>query len=98
LKIQPELDPETTNHNLGPVKNLPEADQDDEEGFYNCRSQSTEVLEECGIGAGNLLPEATLEEPRDLVWGLSKDEWATVMIEGNNPLEGTRSNYRLTGN
>jgi hypothetical protein len=30
----------------------------------------------------------TLDEPRELVWCFSKDERATVMVEGINPLEG----------
>ncbi len=34
------------------------------------------------------LPKGPQEEPRELVWGLSKDECATVMVEGINPLEG----------
>ena len=62
--------------------------QNDEELLYDCRSQSTEEIEECGVGVGNPLPRATREEPKELVWGLSKDEWATVMVEGINPLEG----------
>ncbi len=34
------------------------------------------------------LHEDPQEEPRELVWGLSKDKWATVMVEGINTLEG----------
>jgi hypothetical protein len=69
MDITPELDLETTDPNLGPDQNPPEADKDDEEVFYDCCSQSTEKIEECG----DPLPEATLVEPRELVWGLSKD-------------------------
>jgi hypothetical protein len=56
MKIQPELDPETTDSNLGPNQNLP-SDQDNDEMFYDCRSQSTEEIEECGVGVGTPLPE-----------------------------------------
>ncbi len=52
MDIQPELDPEKTDPNLVPDQNLPEADQDDEEVFYDCRSQSTEEIDECGVGVG----------------------------------------------
>jgi len=86
--IEPEVNPETTRPDLGPDQNPPGADQDDEEALYDCRSQSTEEIEECGIGTGAPLPESPMKEPKELVWGLSKDEWATVMVEGINPLEG----------
>ncbi len=49
MDIQPELDLDTTDPNLKPNQNLPEADQDDEEMFYDCRSQSTEEIKECGV-------------------------------------------------
>jgi hypothetical protein len=88
MNIRPEFDPETTDPDLGHHQNQPGADQDNEEVFYDCRSQSTEEIEECGVGVGTPFPEDTQEEPRELVWGLSKDEWATVMVEGITPLEG----------
>ncbi len=55
MDIQPELDPETTDPNLGRDQNVPEADQDDEDVFYDCRSQSNEEIEECVVGAGTSL-------------------------------------------
>ncbi len=42
MDIQPEIDPETTDPNLGPDQNPTGADQDDEEVLYNCRSQITD--------------------------------------------------------
>ncbi len=96
MDIQPELVPETTDPNLEPDYNQPEADQDDEEVLYDCRSQITEEIEECGAGAGTLLPEAALEVPRELVWGLSKDEWTTVMVEGINHFGVNTIGYEYT--
>jgi len=87
MNIQPEFYPEATDPHLEADQNLPEADQNDEELLYDYRSHSTEEIEECGVGAGTHLPRASLDEPKELVWGLSKDEWATVMVEGINPLE-----------
>ncbi len=37
MDIQPDIDPETTDPNLGPDQNPPESDQDDKEVFYDCR-------------------------------------------------------------
>jgi hypothetical protein len=85
MKVQPEFNPETTDPNLGAEQNPPEADQNVEEVFYDCHSQSTEEIEECGVGTGIRTSKDLVDEPRELVWGLSKDEWATVMMEGINP-------------
>jgi hypothetical protein len=63
MDIQPELDTETTDPNLGPDQNPPDRDQDDEEVFYDCHSQSTEEIEECGVGAGTPSPRTSWKNP-----------------------------------
>jgi hypothetical protein len=61
---------------------------DGEEVFYDCISHSSmEVDNEATVSNPPKSPRAT-DEPKELVWGLSKDEWATVMVEGVSPLEG----------
>ena len=84
MDVEQEINPETTNPDLGPDQNPPGADQDDEKAQYDCRSQSTEEIEECRVGTGTPLPETPVKETKELVWGLSKDECATVMVEGIN--------------
>jgi hypothetical protein len=56
MDVQPDLDSEKTDPNLGPDQIPTGADPDDEEVFYDCRSQSTEEIEECGVGVGNPPP------------------------------------------
>ncbi len=63
MYIQPEIVTETTDPNLGPNQNLPEADQDDEEVFYDCRSQSTEEIDECWVGLGTPTPRPRRKNP-----------------------------------
>ncbi len=63
MDIQPEFDPDTTDPNLGHHQNRPGSDQDNEGVLYDCRSQSTEEIEEYGVGVGTPLPEGAQEEP-----------------------------------
>ncbi len=48
MNIRPKSDPETTDPDLGHHQNQPGEDQENEEVFYDCRSQSTEGVREIG--------------------------------------------------
>ncbi len=50
IDIQPEFYPEATDPDLGADLNPQNEDQNGEEVLYDCRAQSTEEIEECGVG------------------------------------------------
>jgi hypothetical protein len=56
MDTPPESFPEAPSPNREADQDLPMESQNDEELLYDCRSQSTEEIEECGVGVGNPLP------------------------------------------